>query len=221
MSSQQNELHIIIFGPPGSGKGTQSEKLSKRFNLSHISSGDLLRTERQLNPEFDKKIRDDMDKGKIVDENVVFDLIKKKIKLIPRGQGFVFDGFPRTYQMIELLTPFLESHNRKITHFIYVDADHDELERRICYRLTHSESGRTYNTITNPPKNEMKDDITGEFLIRRKDDTSEVFKKRMEEFEKHCDEVVNFYKKDGVLIKIDGNRVMPDELNDKIRSYIR
>lgn len=210
------DFRIIFFGPPGSGKGTQSEQLEKKFNLIHISTGDLLRAEVAAGSPVGLKAKAIMEAGGLVDEKIVYEIVENKIKSIPAGQGFIFDGFPRTISQAVYLQGLLEKLGRPATHVLYLNVSHDELKKRICGRLFHPGSGRTYHKVFNPPKKELTDDATGEPLIIRKDDTEEVFEERMRQYNSTFEPVLDHYKKSGVLKEFAGDGKNASEVAQEI-----
>ena len=216
----KSPLRIIFFGPPGSGKGTQSKFLEKEFDLAHISTGDQFREEIRNQTPVGLKVKAIIEAGKLVDDETVMEVFEAAISRIPEDKGFILDGIPRTIQQCELLQKLLEKLNRPSTHVLYLNVDREVLKTRICGRLFHPGSGRTYHKVFHQPKVPMKDDITGEDLIIRKDDTEEVFNTRMDHYESTFGPCLEHYKESGLLREFNGNDKTAAEVYEDIKSVL-
>lgn len=202
-------MKIIIFGAPGSGKGTQAELISKYFAIKKISSGDILRSEINKKSEIGIKIKKIINMGILIPDEIILGLIKKNIE---NTEKYLLDGFPRTLKQ----AVFLSKKNIKIDYIINIIVPDDIIINRIKYRLIHPSSGRVYNKIYNPPKINNKDDITGEDLTTREDDNDKTIKLRLNNYKKYAYPILNWYKntKEVKLINIDGNNKINNIFND-------
>eukprot|EP00826_Nyctotherus_ovalis_P004304 TRINITY_DN10920_c0_g2_i7.p1 TRINITY_DN10920_c0_g2~~TRINITY_DN10920_c0_g2_i7.p1 ORF type:complete len:265 (+),score=114.29 TRINITY_DN10920_c0_g2_i7:204-998(+) len=203
-SSKNDNNCIIIVGAPASGKGTQAEKIKAKYNFLHISSGDLLRAEIKKDTDLGKKAKEFMEKGELVPDELIIEMIDGVIS----KQGnlrIMFDGFPRTLEQSKQLDEMLKKRNKKLVAVVYLDVPDSELVERGTGRRIHLPSGRSYHVKFNPPKVEGKDDKTGEDLVQREDDKEETIKKRLEEFHKNNDRVVEHYEAQGVVFKVQAN----------------
>ena len=192
-------MNLIILGPPASGKGTQAKMLAERFNLKHISSGDILRAN-SANP----KIRKYLENGSLVPDEIVFDFLKKEMEDLERKEGFILDGFPRTIKQAEMLDSFLKEKGMEIDRVIYLDVKDEEVIKRVSGRRICQKCGATFNVYFAPPKIEGVCDRCKGRLIQREDDREEVVKKRLEIFKKETLPLLEYYK--GKVITINGNR---------------
>lgn len=213
------ERHLIFFGPPGGGKGTQSDLLVKNFHFGHISTGDALRAEIKAETELGKRVKGIVESGALVDDDTIMNVLKSAISKV-QGGNFILDGIPRTLGQAEKLNVVLKDINKPVTHVIYITVGHDELKNRICGRLYHPGSGRTYHKTFNPPKVPMTDDITGEPLIIRKDDTEEVFEARMKAYNETFEPVLKYYENAGLLRTIDGTGKNVDQVYAEVKQAL-
>ena len=198
------KTNLILLGPPASGKGTQAKFLVKKLGVPSISTGDLLRAELKNKSEIALKIKDTMSQGKLVEDEIVINLVKKRIANADCKNGFILDGFPRTIPQAQAL----KTANIDINFVINISVPDADVIGRISGRRVHPASGRTYHVKFNPPKIEGKDDITGEELITRKDDSEEVIKKRLEVYKSQTNPLIDWYQKDQSLkfINVDGGK---------------
>ena len=171
-------INLILFGPPGSGKGTQAKKLVERFELTHISTGDLFRYELGNNTDLGQQAREYMDKGQLVPDSVTIAMLENKMNLTPNPKGYILDGFPRTITQAEALDSILESRGTAVTHLIALDVDDEEIVTRLLER------GKTSN--------------------RADDANEEVIRKRIVEYEAKTSPVYDYYDKQGRSQKITG-----------------
>lgn len=202
--TQQIIMRIILLGAPGTGKGTQSKFITKKYNIPQISTGDILREHIQLKNEIGKKIYKILKNGELVADNIVCNLVYERINQADCIQGFVLDGFPRTIKQAE----YLANLGIKI-HFIFeFIVPYTVILKRISGRRIHVKSGRTYHIYFNPPKEEGKDDITKEELMTREDDKIESIRNRLENYTNNNRLLTEYYLKENKIkfFKIDGTQ---------------
>jgi adenylate kinase len=201
------QMRIILMGPPGAGKGTQAPKIKEKFCVCHLATGDMLRSQVAKKTPLGKEAKKIMDQGGLVSDEIMVNMIKNEIETNQECQnGFILDGFPRTVAQAERLDDMLVARNQKLHHAIQLEIDDALLVSRITGRLVHPASGRSYHRIFNPPKEDMKDDITGEPLIQRSDDNAETLKKRLSTYHTQTAPVVEYYKKTGIWKGIDASQ---------------
>jgi len=183
-------MKIILLGAPGAGKGTQAQFISKHLNIPQISTGDMLRAAVASKSDLGLKAKDIMEKGELVPDDLILDLVKDRISENDCANGFLFDGFPRTLDQASAL----KDKGIAIDCVIEIMVDDIEIIQRMSGRRVHPGSGRTYHITHNPPKEENIDDETGEPLIQRPDDNEETVKKRLAIYHEQTYPLVEFYK---------------------------
>jgi adenylate kinase len=206
--------NIILLGPPGSGKGTQAIKLMNDFCYCQLSTGDLLRDAVKNKTPGGLKAKDAMDKGQLVSNDIIYEIMENEMKSPNCARGIIFDGFPRTAEQAESLGNFLKNFGRDLDNVYELKVNLEEVIERAEGRRIHLASGRTYHIKNNPPKVDMVDDVTGEPLIHRADDVREVIKSRMEVYEKKTIPVADYYEKIGLLRKIDAMQSIQNVYSD-------
>ncbi len=185
-------MKFILLGAPGAGKGTQAQFLTKKFNIPQISTGDMLRAAIKAETELGKIAKEAIAKGELVTDEIIIGLVKERLSETDCENGFLLDGFPRTVPQADAL----KSIGVKIDAIIEIDVPDDEIVKRIAGRRVHPNSGRTYHLTYNPPKEDGKDDETGEDLIQRPDDTKEIVLERLSIYHKQTKPLIDFYKKE-------------------------
>ncbi|KAE8145581.1 adenylate kinase [Aspergillus avenaceus] len=201
------QMRIILMGPPGAGKGTQAPALKEKYCVCHLATGDMLRSQVAKKTELGKEAKKIMDQGGLVSDEIMVNMIKSELDNNAECKnGFILDGFPRTVAQAERLDDMLAVRQQKLQHAVELQIDDALLVARITGRLVHPASGRSYHKIFNPPKLEMKDDITGEPLIQRSDDNAETLQKRLGTYHAQTAPVVDYYKKTGIWRAIDASQ---------------
>ncbi|CAL4323155.1 adenylate kinase family protein [Buchnera aphidicola] len=210
-------MKIIILGPPGSGKGTQSQLLEKQYNIPHISTGDILRKNIIKNQKINILINKKISQGILIDDNLIINLIKKRIQKKDCIKGFILDGFPRTlYQSKKI-----KENNIKINYIIELSLKKNIIYERILGRRLHPKSGRTYHVIYHPPKSPEIDDITKEPLVIRKDDNINTINRRCIEYQNIKKTILNFFMNDIHKNKIKYLKINSDQNIESINKQIK
>ncbi len=209
-------MRIILLGPPGAGKGTQAQVLTKAFSIPQISTGDMLRSAIKAGTELGLKAKAVMDQGKLVSDEIILGLVKERISEADCQNGFLFDGFPRTIPQAQALVDA----NIAIDAVVELQVPDEKIVKRMSGRRVHLASGRTYHIVYNPPKVEGKDDVTGEDLVIREDDKEETVRSRLKVYHEQTEPLVKFYsdlaqKGETKYLKVDADRpvdVIADEI---------
>jgi len=214
-----SELNLILFGPPGAGKGTQAARLQEDFRLPYVATGDILRAAVKDGTELGMKAKGFMDAGELVPDELVIDLIVDRIGADDARDGFILDGFPRTRAQADALGGAFDALGRRITAVLLIDVPDEDLVRRISGRRVSVKTGRPYHVETDPPKHEGRCDVDGSRLVQRDDDKPEVVQKRLEVYHAETEPLVAYYDERGLLRRIDGTR-SPTEVHDHIRAVL-
>jgi adenylate kinase len=214
-----SELNLILLGPPGSGKGTQGERLQEEHRLPYYATGDILRTAVAEGTEVGKKAKEYMDAGDLVPDEVIIGVIAERVQSEEAADGFILDGFPRTVPQAEALDEAMEGLGRETTAAILIDTPDDEVTRRLGGRRTCKQSGHVFHVDFNPPKKEGVCDVDGSELVVRDDDRPEVIAKRLETYHAKTEPLVELYEKRGILQRVDGS-APPEEVTDAIRGLL-
>ncbi len=185
-------MRVILLGAPGAGKGTQAKFICQHFNIPQISTGDMLRAEVQSGTKMGEQVKSIMNEGKLVPDDLIIMMISERIQQPDCKNGFLLDGFPRT---ITQAKAFIEA-GIKIDHVIEIAVEDQEIIARLSGRLIHPASGRIYHKTFNPPKNENKDDLTGEELIQRKDDQEATVRSRLAVYHEQTEPLIAFYQQE-------------------------
>jgi adenylate kinase len=214
-----SELNLVLLGPPGSGKGTQGERLQEDFRLPYYATGDILRAAVRDGTELGRKAKEYMDRGDLVPDEVIIGVISERIETPEAGDGFILDGFPRTTPQAEALDAELGRLERELTATILFDVSDEEVVRRLGGRRTCVNGGHVFHVEFDPPKNADVCDVDGSQLVVRDDDKPEVIHHRLEQYHAKTEPLVAYYEGKGVLRKVDGS-VAPDEVGDRIRALL-
>ncbi len=213
-------MRLILFGPPGCGKGTQALIIKNIFGIPHLSTGDMLRDAVISKTEIGKKVKNIMESGKLVSDNTVIDIIKERISEKDCDKGFIFDGFPRTLPQAEHLEKILKDKGETISHVIEFEIVETVLIERIIGRFSCSSCGSNYHKTLNTLKVEGICDNCGgtEFLVR-KDDNETTVKNRFKSYSNDTQPILPFYKKRGILHKVNGMESI-ESISEKIKKIL-
>jgi adenylate kinase len=214
------ELNLILLGPPGSGKGTQGERLQEDFRLPYYATGDILRAAVKEGTEVGKRAKEYMDRGDLVPDQVIIGVIAERIQGEEAADGFILDGFPRTVPQAEALDTKMSELRREITAVLLIDVPEEEVVRRLGGRRTCEENpSHIYHVEFDPPKEEGVCDIDGAKLIVRDDDKPEVIKNRLAQYDEKTEPLIDYYDERGILNHVDGKQ-SPDEVEERIHGII-
>ena len=208
-------LNIVLFGPPGSGKGTQAEKLIKKYGLIHLSTGDILREAISKKTPLGLKAKEYLDKGELVPDEDVVNMVIKKLDVEKDPNGFIFDGFPRTLDQAKALEEKLSEQNKGIDKAVFIEVPNEELMKRLGGRWTCKNCQAVYHEIASPPKVVGKCDKCGGELYQRPDDNEATIRERLKVYFNQTTPVLEYYKSNGKLIAVDG-KLSIDEVAEKV-----
>ncbi len=210
---------MILLGPPGSGKGTQGERLQEDFRLPYYATGDILRAAVREGTELGRTAQEYMDRGDLVPDEVIIGVIGERVQQPETGDGFILDGFPRTVGQADALGEEMENLNRSITAALLIDVGDEEVIRRLGGRRTCVKNGHIFHVEFDPPKNEDVCDVCGARLIVREDDKPDVIRHRLATYQEKTKPLVAFYEERGLLKRVDGS-LQPDEVSNRIRALL-
>ncbi|WP_010652074.1 adenylate kinase [Oceanobacillus massiliensis] len=212
-------MNLILMGLPGAGKGTQAEKINNKYNIPHISTGDMFRLAIKEGTDLGKKAKEYMDQGNLVPDEVTIGIVKERLSKPDCNNGFLLDGFPRTIAQAEALQQLLTDLDRSIDYVLHVDVPEEKLVERLTGRRICPTCGTTYHVVYNPPKEEGICDKDGSKLIQRDDDQPETVKKRLSVNIEQTQPLLDFYQDKGYLVKVNGDRDI-DEVFQEIQSIL-
>ncbi|MDD3239254.1 MAG: adenylate kinase [Lachnospira sp.] len=207
-------MKIIMLGAPGAGKGTQAKRIAAKYDIPHISTGDIFRANIKNNTELGQKAKTFMDKGELVPDELVVDLIMDRFKEADCANGYVLDGFPRTIPQAEALDKALSANGEAVDFAINVEVPDENIINRMSGRRACVGCGATYHIVYNPTKVEGVCDACGEKLILRDDDQPETVKNRLSVYHEQTQPLIEYYSKKDVLKEVDGTKDMEDVFSD-------
>jgi adenylate kinase len=214
------ELNLILLGPPGSGKGTQGERLREDFRLPYYATGDILRAAVKDGTEIGKQAKDYMDRGDLVPDEVIIGVIAERLQTEEAADGFVLDGFPRTVPQAEALDAKMRELRREMTAAVLIEVSEDEVLRRLGGRRTcDQDPTHIYHVEFDPPKEEGVCDLDGGKLIVRDDDKPDVIKNRLDQYREKTEPLIDYYEERGILHRTDGERP-PEEVEERIHGLL-
>lgn len=199
-------MHLILMGLPGAGKGTQAEKISEKYGIPHISTGDMFRLAIKEGTELGKQAKQYLDEGALVPDEVTNGIVEERLSKDDCKKGFLLDGFPRTIPQAEALQEITRKLDKSIDYVIHVDVPQEKLLERLTGRRVCPTCGATYHVVNNPPKEEGICDKDGSALIQRDDDTEETVGKRLAVNLEQTKPLLDFYDKLGVVVTVNGDQ---------------
>lgn len=214
-----SELNLVLLGPPGSGKGTQGERLQEDFQLPYYATGDILRAAVRDGTELGKTAQEFMDRGDLVPDEVIIGVITESIEDPEAVDGFILDGFPRTMPQAEALDTQLDTLSRALTAALLIDVPDEEVVRRLGGRRTCAKNGHVFHVEFDPPKETDVCDIDGSRLLIRDDDKPEVIRHRLDQYHEKTEPLVSYYEEKGLLRRVDGSAAAA-EVGDRIRALL-
>lgn len=209
-------MKIIMLGAPGAGKGTQAKRIAKKYNIPHISTGDIFRANIKEGTELGKKAKEYMDKGELVPDDITIGMLLDRIHKSDCKDGFVLDGFPRTIPQAKSLTEALSKLNESIDYAINIDVPDESIITRMSGRRACLSCGSTYHIKYSAPKKENICDNCGSELVIRDDDKPETVKKRLDVYHKQTQPLIDYYDSEKILASVDGTKDMEEVFLDII-----
>ena len=207
-------MKIIMLGAPGAGKGTQAKKVAKKYNIPHISTGDIFRANIKEGTELGKRAKEYMDKGELVPDDITIGMLLDRIHKADCKDGFVLDGFPRTIPQAKSLSEALSKLNEKIDYAINIDVPDESIITRMSGRRACLSCGSTYHIKYSAPKKENICDNCGSELVIRDDDKPETVKKRLDVYHKQTQPLIDYYDNENILANVDGTKDMEEVFLD-------
>jgi adenylate kinase len=211
-------MNIILFGPPGAGKGTQAKKLVDFYGIPQISTGDILRANVREGTELGLAAKAYMDKGELVPDEVLIGIIKNRLKEQDCNKGFILDGYPRTIPQADALSGILDEICKPIDVVFNLAVPDEVLVERVSKRLM-CKCGASYHTVSNPPKKDNICDLCGGEIFQRIDDREEAVQNRLNVYKKQTQPLINYYSKKGILVTLDGTKDI-NEVFEDIRAVL-
>jgi adenylate kinase len=214
-----SELNLVLLGPPGSGKGTQGERLQADFRLPYYATGDILRAEVRDGTELGREAKEYMGRGDLVPDEVIIGMIAERVESPEAADGFILDGFPRTTAQAEALDEEVRRMGKRLTAAILIEVPDEEVVRRLSGRRTCEKDGHVFHVEFDPPTKEGVCDVCGSRLVVRDDDKPEVVRHRLEEYHGKTEPLIAYYEREGILRRVDGEQ-QPEEVADRIRALL-
>ncbi|MBS5607176.1 adenylate kinase [Clostridium sp. AF18-27] len=210
-------MKIIMLGAPGAGKGTQAKKIAAKYQIPHVSTGDIFRANIKNGTELGMKAKSYMDAGGLVPDEITIGMLLDRIHEADCENGYVLDGFPRTIPQAESLTEALAGMDEKIDYAVNVDVPDENIISRMSGRRACLNCGATYHIVYNPPKQEGVCDVCGDKLVLRDDDKPETVQKRLSVYHDQTQPLIEYYEKAGVLKQVDGTQDMEAVFQDIVK----
>lgn len=207
-------MNLILMGLPGAGKGTQAEKIVEKYDIPHISTGDMFRLTIKEGTALGNEAKSYMDKGELVPDEVTIGIVRERLSKPDCNQGFLLDGFPRTIAQAEALENLLNDMDASLDYVLHIDVPQDQLIERLTGRRVCPTCGATYHVIFNPPQEEGKCDHDGSELIQREDDQPATVKKRLEVNVEQTQPLIDFYQDKGYLVSFEGDKDINEVFQD-------
>jgi adenylate kinase len=207
---KQAGRNIILFGPPGVGKGAQATILGKRCGIVHLSTGDVIREEIAAGTELGRRVKESVGRGELADDQTVLGIVMARIDRPEFRSGFIMDGFPRTVRQAELFDELLRARDRRVDFALFIVAPEATVLKRLAGRLLCSRCGETYHQEFKRPRIDMVCDRCGEKVGRRHDDAPETHQERLRAYHEKTEPLQSHYRRTGVLVEIDGDRTIDE-----------
>lgn len=208
--------YIVLLGPPGAGKGTQAKRVSEKFELSHISSGDIFRENLNKQTELGKKAEAYMNRGELVPDDITISMIRERLSRPDCEEGALLDGFPRTPEQAKALDEMLSEFNGEVDAVPYIKVPENELVERLSGRLTCRAKGHIFHKQYKPPQEPGICDYDGSELYQREDDKPETVKRRIRVYMEQTQPLIDYYQERSVLIELDGDQSIEDVTTDLV-----
>jgi len=198
-------MRMILLGPPGAGKGTQAKKISEKFGIPQISTGDILRDAVRKGTPLGLKARTFMEKGELVPDEVVIGIVEERLKEKDCARGWILDGFPRTVPQAEALDRILEKYGTPVDYVLNFEVDEEEVVKRLSGRRNCEKCNNVYNIYFSPPRTEGICDVCGGRLVQRSDDKEETVRQRLRVYREKTSPLIDYYSRRGKLFRINAN----------------
>ena len=212
-------LNLVLLGPPGAGKGTQASRLAKDFGLRYIATGNMLRDAVRDETELGKKAKEYMDRGDLVPDELIIEMIKQTLEEPDADRGFILDGFPRTEAQAEALDDELKHLGKELAAALLIDTPEEEVVRRLSGRRVCVKGQHNFHVDFDPPKHAERCDVDGSRLVVRDDDKPEVVQHRLSQYREKTAPLIDYYTERDKLRRVDGGRAA-DQVTDQIRALI-
>ncbi len=213
-------MRIVMLGPPGAGKGTQARYIAQNHNISHISTGDMLRESVERETEYGSRAKRYIEKGKLVPDDVVNGIVEERLPT-GKNEGFLLDGYPRNLNQAEVLESILDKNAISLDGVLYIEIEDEKVIKRLTGRRVCQDCGENFHTVFNSPAENGICDKCGGDLKQREDDTPEVVKQRLEVYRENTEPLVEFYDKKSIIIDVSGNgtiQEVAERIEDKLKT---